>query len=117
MSVGPGRTGPSIVLVSSVKTVTSCAIELSFSSGDWSRRQMRPAPGGCGSMSVISSGGANSSSAGEQALEQHDRARARSDEDDSPSTGIRHGHPPTATGASVRTGGRPSRSRSVAPSS
>ena len=54
---------------------------------------------------------------GEQALEQHDRARARSDEDDSPSTGIRHGHPPTATGAPARTGGRPSRSRSVAPSS
>ncbi len=59
MSEGPERTGPEMTQLSSVKTVTSRAIELSFSSGDCAYRQMRPPPGGNGSTSVMRRGTAS----------------------------------------------------------
>jgi hypothetical protein len=43
---GPGRTGPAQTTDSSVYMVTSAAIEFMASSGDWSCRQIRPAPAG-----------------------------------------------------------------------
>lgn len=55
-SAGPGRTGPSWRTVSSVNIVTSSAMEFIHSGADWSRRQVRPLPGGWGSMRWRSSG-------------------------------------------------------------
>ncbi len=49
---GPGRIGPAQTTESSVYMVTSAAIEFMASSGDWSCRQIRPAPAGYGSIEV-----------------------------------------------------------------
>ncbi len=55
-SEGPGRTGPRSSTDASVNMVTSSAVEFIHSSGDWSRRQTRPPPGGYGSTRCRSRG-------------------------------------------------------------
>ncbi len=53
-NVGPSTTGPSQTTESSVYIVTSAAIEFIASRGDCSWRQIRPAPGGYGSIRCTS---------------------------------------------------------------
>jgi hypothetical protein len=87
-SEGPATTGPSASTVSSVKIETSAAREFISSSGLSSARQMRPAPGMCGSITSTCRGAAARRSAvpGREAF-----APSRS------STPIARGPPPTIT--------------------
>ncbi len=61
-SVGPGQIGPAQRTESSVKIVTSSAIEFIHSSGDRSGRHTRPCPAGNGSTRWIDSARSPSSS-------------------------------------------------------